>query len=57
MFLLKRKAGGVFKFKLLAGKSGIYRRITVTDINIPSLALSGFLEHFPYERIQVIGMA
>ncbi|MDR1104328.1 MAG: HPr(Ser) kinase/phosphatase [Endomicrobium sp.] len=53
--LIKEKSG-VFKLKLLAGKGGICRRITVPDINRPGLALAGFLEHFPYERIQVIGI-
>jgi HPr kinase/phosphorylase len=53
--LIKEK-GRVFKFKLLAGKGGICRCIRVPDINRPGLALAGFLEHFPYERIQVIGI-
>jgi HPr kinase/phosphorylase len=46
----------VFRFKLLAGRGGIYRCISVPDINRPGLALTGFLEHFPYECIQVIGL-
>jgi HPr kinase/phosphorylase len=53
--LIKEK-GRFFKFKLLAGKGGICRCISVPDINRPGLALAGFLEHFPYERIQVIGI-
>ncbi|MDR1662975.1 MAG: HPr(Ser) kinase/phosphatase [Endomicrobium sp.] len=54
--LLIREKSWIFKFKLLAGKDGICRCITVPDINRPGLALAGFLEHFPYECIQVIGI-
>ncbi|MDR2395855.1 MAG: HPr(Ser) kinase/phosphatase [Endomicrobium sp.] len=53
--LIKEKSED-FKLKLLAGKDGIGRNITVPSINRPGLALTGFLEHFPYERIQVIGI-
>jgi HPr kinase/phosphorylase len=53
--LIKEK-GEDFKLKLLAAKDGIDRYITVPSINRPGLALTGFLEHFPYERIQVMGI-
>jgi HPr kinase/phosphorylase len=53
--LLKEKSDD-FKLELLAGRAGLGRIITVPNINRPGLALSGFFEHFPYERIQVIGV-
>lgn len=46
-----------FKFKLLAGSGGLYRKITVPDTNRPGLAFAGYFEHLPYERVQVIGIA
>ena len=30
--------------------------ITVPDVNRPSLQLTGFFEHFAYERVQIIGL-
>jgi HPr kinase/phosphorylase len=53
--LIKEKSGD-FNLKLLAGKDGVNRLITVSDINSPGLAFTGFFEHFPYERLQVIGI-
>ncbi|OEG70395.1 hypothetical protein ATZ36_04545 [Candidatus Endomicrobiellum trichonymphae] len=44
-----------FKLELLLGTGGLSKKITVRDINRPGLALTGFFEHFPYERIQIIG--
>ena len=45
------------KLSLLSGAEGLCRKITVSDINRPGLALSGFFEHFPAERLQIIGLA
>ncbi|MDR2066775.1 MAG: HPr(Ser) kinase/phosphatase [Endomicrobium sp.] len=53
--LLTEKAKD-FKLELLVGKEGLDRKILVPDINKPGLAIAGFFEHFPYERIQVIGI-
>lgn len=39
----------------VAGKKGLDRPIKSKDINRPGLALSGFFDHFAYERIQIIG--
>jgi HPr kinase/phosphorylase len=44
------------KLELVAGEKSLGRRITVSDLNRPGLALSGFLEHFRAERIQIIGI-
>lgn len=53
--LLKEKKED-FQLKLLTGKGGLGRKITVPDINRPGLAFAGYFEHFPYERTQVIGI-
>ena len=39
----------------VAGKNGLDRIIKSKDINRPGLALSGFFDHFVYDRIQIIG--
>ncbi|MDR2426695.1 MAG: HPr(Ser) kinase/phosphatase [Endomicrobium sp.] len=52
--LLKEKSEDL-KLELLTGKGGLDRKITVSDINRPGLAFTGYFEHFPYERTQVIG--
>ena len=54
--LLKEKSEDL-KLELLAGRSGLGRKITVADINRPGLAFTGYFEHFPYERTQVIGIS
>ncbi len=42
--------------KVLAGKECMEtKKIVVSDINRPGLALAGFFDYFPYERIQVFG--
>ncbi len=41
---------------LIAGSGGLRRNITVSDTNRPGLAFVGYFEHFPYERIQIIGI-
>ncbi|MHB2025556.1 MAG: HPr(Ser) kinase/phosphatase [Elusimicrobiota bacterium] len=52
---LLREQAGPLRLKLLSGKSGLDRRIAVSEINRPGLALIGFLDHFRAERIQIIG--
>ncbi|MFA5975885.1 MAG: HPr(Ser) kinase/phosphatase [Elusimicrobiota bacterium] len=41
---------------LLAGSKGIRRVVTVSEINRPGLAISGYLDYFPSERVQIIGL-
>lgn len=42
--------------KILTGKEYLEtKKIVVSDINRPGLALAGFFDYFPYERIQVFG--
>ncbi len=47
--------GADWKLKLVAGKGGLDHELTVTDVNRCGLALTGFFDFFPSERIQVIG--
>jgi HPr kinase/phosphorylase len=45
-----------FHMRLLSGEEHLVRKkIVVSDINRPGLALAGFFDYFPYERIQVFG--
>src|SRR5438552_14188346 len=41
---------------LLAGAKGVRRQVTVSEINRPGLALSGYLDYFPSERVQIMGL-
>lgn len=52
--LLEEK-GKDLSLKLLAGKKGLNRKITVTEINRPGLTLTGYFKYFRYERVQIIG--
>lgn len=44
-----------WKLKLLAGANGLDNIITVSEINRPGLALTGYFGYFAYERVQVFG--
>jgi HPr kinase/phosphorylase len=52
---LKLKEKDDLKLSCVTGRKGLIRKITVPNINRPGLALTGFLENFAYERIQVFG--
>ncbi len=52
---LLREQRDNLKLELIAGEKSLNRSIRVMDLNRPGLALSGFLEHFRPERIQIIG--
>ncbi len=41
--------------RLVAGTEGLKREIIRKNVHRPGLALSGFLEGFPFERVQVVG--
>src|SRR5436190_17428768 len=41
---------------LLAAAKGTRRQVTVSEINRPGLALSGYLDYFPSERVQIMGL-
>jgi HPr kinase/phosphorylase len=42
--------------ELLAGRSGLGRRVTAPRIQKPGLALAGFTDHVHRERVQVLGL-
>ena len=42
---------------VIAGAGGLNKCITVPDTNRPGLAFTGYFEHLPYERVQIIGIA
>ena len=45
-----------FRLSIIAGEEYLdKKKIVVSDINRPGLALAGFFGYFPYERIQVFG--
>src|SRR5579871_6097674 len=44
------------QLSLLAGAKGLRREVTVSEINRPGLALSGYLDYFPSERVQIMGL-
>jgi HPr kinase/phosphorylase len=52
-----KSAGEKAAIELVAGKDGLSRLISEPAINRPGLALAGFFKHFPFRRIQVLGMA
>jgi len=43
------------RLKLLAGKNGLSRYISVSEINRPGLVLAGFFDFFRSERVQIFG--
>ena len=45
----------LLEWKLVAGKRGLFNKITTKDIHRPGLALAGYFELFANERIQVCG--
>ncbi len=43
------------ELEVLAGFQGMGRPVLISDINRPGLALSGYLEYFASDRVQVLG--
>lgn len=52
--ILKEK-GKSLKLKVICGKTHLAKPIKVSEINRPGLALSGHMENFRAERVQIIG--
>ncbi len=52
---LIKEQGKRLRLELLSGEKSLCRRITVADLNRPGLALSGFLDRFRAERVQIFG--
>jgi HPr kinase/phosphorylase len=53
---LLKEQGERLKLELIAGEKSLTRKITVSELNRPGLALGGFLDHFRAERVQIIGI-
>ncbi len=53
--LLKEKEGDL-QLALLGGSKGLRRTISVSEINRPGLPLSGYVDYFPTERVQIMGL-
>lgn len=47
--------GGDLELQVIGGFQGIGRPVYTSDINRPGLALSGYLDYFANDRIQVLG--
>src|SRR4030095_15353443 len=47
--------GADLRLVLLAGESGLGRRITIQRIQKPGLALAGFIRQVHPERVQILG--
>ncbi|MBN2424870.1 MAG: HPr kinase/phosphorylase [Calditrichaceae bacterium] len=43
------------KLKLVCSENGLNRKITTSEIHRPGLALSGFVELFTHDRVQILG--
>lgn len=43
------------EFKVIAGYQGIGRQVYISDLNRPGLALSGYLDYFASDRVQLLG--
>lgn len=52
---LLKEQGERLRLELITGEKALGRKIAVAELNRPGLALSGFLENFRAERIQIIG--
>jgi HPr kinase/phosphorylase len=46
---------GALDLEVLAGFQGLGRPVLTSDINRPGLALSGYLEYFANDRVQILG--
>lgn len=53
--LVVKNVISVFNLELVSDKANIERPITVSDLYRPGLELSGYFEHYPSERIQILG--
>jgi HPr kinase/phosphorylase len=43
------------KLKLVCSENGLNRKVTTSEIHRPGLALSGFVELFTHDRVQILG--
>lgn len=52
---LDLKEHNALNLHCIAGRKGLAREIAIPDLNRPGLALSGFLDSFAYQRLQLFG--
>ena len=52
---MMEEEGKELQLILVGGESGMNKRIFVSDLHRPGLALTGFMDLFPFERIQILG--
>lgn len=50
-----KEVESLLKLKLVCSENGLNRKITKSDLHRPGLALSGFVELFTSDRIQILG--
>lgn len=43
------------ELRVIGGYQGIGRRVYISDVNRPGLALSGYLDYFASDRVQILG--
>ncbi|GGI39209.1 HPr(Ser) kinase/phosphatase [Mammaliicoccus stepanovicii] len=44
-----------FNMEVIAGKNGLHRKVTETDLSRPGLEMAGYFSHYSSDRIQVLG--
>jgi len=52
-----QQAGLHLELTLVAGRAGFWRNIGSSKVQRPGLALTGFMEHFRADRLQVVGFS
>ena len=52
---LLRDAGETLRLRLLAGRAGLDREISLSRVQRPGLALTGFTDYIRYGRVQIMG--
>lgn len=52
---LQRDLESTQELRLVSGRGGLSRELDSPDLNRPGLAMSGFLDYFPAERLQIVG--
>lgn len=55
--MLHQQVGDQLELTLVAGRQGLWRTIESSKIQRPGLALTGFMDHFRADRIQVVGFS
>jgi len=55
--MLHQQAGSQLDLTLVSGRAGYWRTLESSKIQRPGLALTGFMEHFRADRLQVVGFS